>query len=131
MFSCSGANAGKIIFRTDAPMCKVEQRDEVAVGWFIMQAADLVPGPAADVGLDKPLPLCGAPARMYRGRKVNPADLDIKLVGGPQQVDEVVVAILDETGQNPWARGLPNGVSEEEAKLFVWGPWQFNTGASL
>jgi hypothetical protein len=42
----------------------------------------------------------------------------------------VTVAILDEADADRWARGFPTGVSEEEARQFVWGPWEFNTGAA-
>jgi len=49
---------------------------------------------------------------------------------GLDSLDEVVIAILDESGTNHWGHGYPNGVSEEDALRFVWGPWQFNTGAS-
>jgi hypothetical protein len=45
------------------------------------------------------------------------------------RLDEVVITILDEPVDR-WGRGYPDGVSEEEAALFVWGPWQFNTGAA-
>jgi hypothetical protein len=38
--------------------------------------------------------------------------------------------ILDETGSDHWARGLPDGVTQEQAEAFVWGPLEFNTGAS-
>ena len=40
------------------------------------------------------------------------------------------MAILDEASADHWARGFPEGVTEEEARGFVWGPWEFNTGAS-
>jgi hypothetical protein len=42
----------------------------------------------------------------------------------------VTIAILDESGQDHWGHGLPQGVTSEEAALFVWGAWEFNTGAS-
>jgi hypothetical protein len=59
-------------------------------------------------------------------------ELRVTLTGpaGLDSLDEVVIAILDESGANHWARGYPNGVSEEDALRFVWGPWEFNTGAS-
>ncbi|MCW2688741.1 MAG: hypothetical protein JWR37_3631 [Mycobacterium sp.] len=59
-------------------------------------------------------------------------ELVLTLVGptGLDHLDEVTVRVLDETGQDHWGRGLPDGVSEEDAALFVWGPWEFNTGAS-
>jgi hypothetical protein len=50
--------------------------------------------------------------------------------GGLDRLDEVTIAILDEAGVNRWAHGLPDKVSPEEARRFVWGPWEFNTGAS-
>lgn len=46
------------------------------------------------------------------------------------RLDEVTIVILDEDGVNHWGHGYSAGVSEEEARLFVWGPWEFNTGAS-
>lgn len=42
----------------------------------------------------------------------------------------MTIVILDEAGADHWARGFPSGVTEEDARQFVWGPWQFNTGAS-
>jgi len=56
------------------------------------------------------------------------ADLEIRLVRGPQELDEVTVEILDETGQDHWAHGLPDGVSQQEAELFVWGPGNSTPG---
>jgi len=43
-------------------------------------------------------------------------------------LDEVVVAILDEPGHENWndPERYPN-VPADEARLFVWGPWQFAT----
>jgi hypothetical protein len=58
------------------------------------------------------------------------ADLWVALVGGRlERHAAVTVTILDEAGQDHWVRGLPSGVAEEEAQAFVWGPWEFNTGA--
>jgi len=50
--------------------------------------------------------------------------------GGLEYLDEVVITILDEAGRDHWTRGLPDGVTREQAEAFVWGPWEFNTGAS-
>jgi hypothetical protein len=59
------------------------------------------------------------------------ADLHLVLEeGGTDYLDEVVITILDEKDIDRWARGLPTGVSQEEAEAFVWGGWEFNTGAS-
>lgn len=59
------------------------------------------------------------------------ADLLVSLTaGGLDYLDEVVITILDETGRDHWTRGLPDGVTQEKAEAFVWGPWEFNTGAS-
>ncbi|MHB1430636.1 MAG: hypothetical protein ACYCVZ_00750 [Streptosporangiaceae bacterium] len=59
------------------------------------------------------------------------ATLLVKLTGDRAPVlDSVVVTILDEAGQDRWGRGLPQGVGQEEAEAFVWGPFEFNTGAS-
>jgi hypothetical protein len=59
-------------------------------------------------------------------------ELRISLTGPPdlENLDEVTIVILDETGIDRWGHGLPTGVSEAEARQFVWGPWEFNTGAS-
>lgn len=58
-------------------------------------------------------------------------DLKVTLAGGRlERLDAVTLTILDETGEGHWTRGLPSGVSQEEAEAFVWGPWEFNTGAS-
>jgi hypothetical protein len=63
------------------------------------------------------------------GNTGDDAFLEVKLTGGPQQLDEVVITILDEAGQDHWAHGLPPNLSEEDADLFIWGPWEFNAGA--
>jgi hypothetical protein len=57
------------------------------------------------------------------------ADMKLRLVR-PDRLDEVVIKILDESYVDHWGRGRPDGVTELEAQRFVWGPWQFNTGAS-
>lgn len=58
------------------------------------------------------------------------ADLWVALTGGRlERHAAVTVTILDEAGKDHWARGLPDGVTAEEAQAFVWGPWEFNTGA--
>jgi hypothetical protein len=58
------------------------------------------------------------------------ADLRVTLTGGGlDYLDEVVITILDEAGRDHWAHGLPEGVTQEQAEAFVWGPWKFNTGA--
>jgi hypothetical protein len=50
--------------------------------------------------------------------------------GGADRLDEVVVAILDDDAADYWARGLPLGVTQEEADTFVWGAWEFDANAS-
>lgn len=58
------------------------------------------------------------------------ADLRVSLTGGGlDYLDEVVITILDEADRDHWTRGLPEGVSQEKAESFVWGAWEFNTGA--
>lgn len=59
------------------------------------------------------------------------AMLTVEFSGPPDlgRLHEVVITILDES-VNHWGHGYPEGVSEEDARLFVWGPWQFSTGAS-
>lgn len=64
------------------------------------------------------------------GNTNDDATLSVRLIGGPLTLDSVVIAILDETGQDHWGHGLPDGLTQEQADLFVWGPWEFNTGAS-
>lgn len=60
------------------------------------------------------------------------AHMRVTLTGpdGLDRLDEVTIAILDEAGKDHWAYGLPDKVSTEETDRFVWGPWEFNTGAS-
>jgi hypothetical protein len=48
------------------------------------------------------------------------AQLRIKLTG-PAPLDEVTVSILDEIGQEHWARGRSDGLTAEQAAAFVWG----------
>jgi hypothetical protein len=57
--------------------------------------------------------------------------LTVALVGPPglEALDEVSIRILDEAGKDHYAHGLPEGY-EDEARGLVWGPWEFNTGAS-
>jgi hypothetical protein len=51
------------------------------------------------------------------------ADLRVALVGGRlKRHAAVTITILDEAGQDHWTHGLPNGVTQEEAEAFVWGP---------
>jgi hypothetical protein len=50
--------------------------------------------------------------------------------GKLEYLDEVTITILDEVDREHWARGLPDGMTQEQAEAFVWGPWEFNTGAS-
>jgi hypothetical protein len=50
------------------------------------------------------------------------ADLRVALKPGRlQRLDEVTIAILDEAGKAHWTRGLPDGVTQDEAEIFVWG----------
>jgi hypothetical protein len=59
------------------------------------------------------------------------ADLHVILTGGRlERLARVTVTIQDEAGKDHWASGLPDGVTRAEAEAFVWGPWEFNTGAS-
>src|SRR5579872_4544918 len=51
--------------------------------------------------------------------------------GGLESLDEVTFTILDEAGKDHWSGRLPGQVTHEEAEAFVWGPWEFNTGASV
>jgi hypothetical protein len=60
------------------------------------------------------------------------AEMRVTFTGPPglDRLDAVTVDILDEAGVDHWAHGLPGKVNEEQARAFVWGPWEFNTGAS-
>jgi hypothetical protein len=50
------------------------------------------------------------------------ADLVITLArGGAQYLDSVTVTILDEAWLDHRGRGLPPGVTQQEAEEFVWG----------
>jgi hypothetical protein len=49
--------------------------------------------------------------------------------GHLERLDEVIITIQDEAGQEHWVDGLPDGVTQEQAEAFVWGPWDFNVGA--
>jgi hypothetical protein len=51
--------------------------------------------------------------------------------GGLESLDEVTFTILDEAGKDRWSGRLPPRVTQEEAEAFVWGPWEFNTNASV
>jgi hypothetical protein len=64
------------------------------------------------------------------GNTGDDAYLNVRLVDGPLKLDSVVITILDETGQDHWARGLPKNLTAEQAETFVWGPWEFNANAS-
>jgi hypothetical protein len=58
------------------------------------------------------------------------ARLKVTLAGGIDALDEVVITIQDESGVDHWGRGLPPGVTQEQAEAFVWGPWEFDVNAS-
>jgi hypothetical protein len=61
----------------------------------------------------------------------NSANLRVALAGGGlESLDEVTFTILDETGEDRWAGGLPGGLTQEQAEAFVWGPWEFNAMAA-
>jgi hypothetical protein len=60
------------------------------------------------------------------------ADLHV-ILRGPDALDgldEVIIRILDERWQDHAARLTVGGPSAEEIAKHVWGPWEFNTGAS-
>lgn len=78
---------------------------------------------------DELTPLFDANCEVTGGLE-DPAQLKISLTGGIDALDEVVVTIQDENGIDHWGRGLPDGVSQEQAEAFVWGPWEFDTNAS-
>jgi hypothetical protein len=60
------------------------------------------------------------------------ASLRVTLAGGGlESVDEVTFTIMDEAGKEHWSARLPPRVTQEEAEAFVWGPWEFNTNASV
>ena len=58
------------------------------------------------------------------------AMLKVALTGGMEALDEVVITIQDESGIDHWGRGLPAGVTQEQAEAFVWGPWEYDINAS-
>ena len=65
-----------------------------------------------------------------RGTSPGSTDMRVSLKRGKlDSLDEVTITIQDEAGRDHWRHGLPDRF-EEEAKAFVWGPWEFNTGAS-
>jgi hypothetical protein len=65
-----------------------------------------------------------------RSRDHDSADLHVALkLGRLPHLDEVTVTVLDETGHDHWTRGLPAGVTQEQAEAFVWGPWEFAVAA--
>ena len=47
----------------------------------------------------------------------------VTLAGGTDTLDEVVITLQDESGVDHWGRGLPPGVTQEQAEAFAWGPW--------
>jgi hypothetical protein len=51
--------------------------------------------------------------------------------GGLERLDEVTFTILDEAGKEHRSGRLPLRLTQEEAEEFVWGPWEFNTNASV
>ena len=59
------------------------------------------------------------------------ADLRVSLVSGMEELDEVTFRILNETGTDHWGHGLPPNLSQEDADIFVWGPWEFNGLAAV
>jgi hypothetical protein len=66
---------------------------------------------------------------MVRDAAPESADLRVELVGGRlERHAAVTITILNESGQDHWANSLPDGVTQDEAQAFVWGPWEFNTG---
>jgi hypothetical protein len=65
-----------------------------------------------------------------RDASIGAADMRVTLTSGMDRLDSVTLTVLDDANQDHWAHGLPGGISQEEAEAFVWGPWEFNTGAS-
>ena len=60
------------------------------------------------------------------------ANLHVTLAGGAlESLDEATFTVLDETGKDHWSGGLPGRLTQEQAEAFVWGPWEFNTAASV
>jgi hypothetical protein len=60
------------------------------------------------------------------------ADLRVILRGSDtlDGLDEVTIRILDERWQDHGARLTPGGPSADDIAKHIWGPWEFNTGAS-
>lgn len=60
------------------------------------------------------------------------AYMTVSLVGGSlETVEEVVLTILDEAGQDYRSSTLPDNTSQEAYDRFLWAPWEFNAGASI
>jgi hypothetical protein len=60
------------------------------------------------------------------------ASLHVTFTGdGLESLDEVAFTILDEAGKDHWSGMLPGQLTQEKAEAFVWGPWEFNTDASV
>ena len=59
-------------------------------------------------------------------------NLKVELIGPSalDYLDEVAIRIVDERWKDHWNGKLPTNVTAEEAARFVWGPWEFNVGAS-
>jgi hypothetical protein len=55
------------------------------------------------------------------------AQLSIRLTAGAPELDAVTVTILDEADQDHWGDRLPEALTREQADMFVWGPWEFDT----
>lgn len=58
--------------------------------------------------------------------------LEVELVGptGLDYLDQVTIAVLNEAWVERLGK-LPTGTTEEQAARFVWGPWEFSTGARV
>lgn len=66
-------------------------------------------------------------------RDTSPDSADMRVTlrrGRLERLDDVIITVLDETDKDHWTRGLPGGVTQEQAEAFVWGPWEFNAAAS-
>ncbi|MFA1544592.1 hypothetical protein [Actinomadura monticuli] len=59
-------------------------------------------------------------------------NLKIELIGPStlDYLDEVTIRIVNEAWKDHCSGRLPTNVTAEEAARFVWGPWEFNAGAS-
>jgi hypothetical protein len=76
---------------------------------------------------DELTPMFDATLKVYDEDR---AELKSSLSGGRlERLDDVTITILDASGRDHWMHGLPEGVTQQDAEAFIWGPYEFNTSA--